>query len=90
MQGRDPRARMDCRTVRDRLFEFLDDELRGDVRSGVERHLDACAPCRDHAARERSFLAAVRAKCPKGDCPETVRARIADEIRRRRESSSLS
>lgn len=72
--------------VHERLYEFLDGELAGDARALIERHLGACAPCRDHAARERAFLAAVRAKCPTGDCPDEVRARIAEEIRRRRES----
>jgi len=70
----------------DRLYEFLDGELTADANASIERHLAACASCRDHAARERAFLAAVRAKCPTGDCPDDVRARIADEIRRRREN----
>ena len=85
MQGHVPNARSDCRMVHDRLYEFLDGELAADAKALIERHLVACAPCRDHAARERAFLAAVRAKCPTGDCPDDVRARIAEEIRRRRE-----
>ena len=85
MQGHVPPARSDCRIVHDRLYEFLDGELGADAKAMIERHLGDCASCRDRAARERAFLAAVRAKCPTGDCPDEVRARIAEEIRRRRD-----
>lgn len=74
-----------CRDVRERIYEYLDEEMPESDRASLSTHLDLCPRCRETAARERAFLAAVRERAVAQDpCPERVRARIAEAIRRRR------
>src|SRR5215218_5860880 len=43
----------DCRRTADRLASYTDDALAPAERADVERHLEACPPCRIAAAREQ-------------------------------------
>lgn len=36
---------MECKDIRERLIEFIDDELSDDAREAVRTHLDTCADC---------------------------------------------
>src|SRR5262245_28276705 len=42
----------ECQRTLDRLASYVDRLLSPDERADVDRHLDACAPCRTIAARE--------------------------------------
>src|SRR5262245_20390933 len=43
----------ECRRVSALLTSYVDEALGTEPRADVERHLGACPPCRDRAARER-------------------------------------
>jgi len=43
----------DCRRTSERLTPYTDDALPAAERADVERHLDACPPCRTAAVREQ-------------------------------------
>ena len=79
---------MPCREVQERIYEYLDDEMTRADRTRLAAHLRNCPPCGELARGEQAFLDAVRARCGAGNCPESVRARVAEEIRRRRERRS--
>src|SRR5262249_1666674 len=50
------RTSMDCSQARDRMFEFLDEELSGGLEEGFRAHLEACPAC----ARELRLLSLPR------------------------------
>lgn len=52
----------DCRRTAERLAAYTDGALAPQERGEVERHLDACPPCRDGASRERGAHAVLRAR----------------------------
>ena len=80
-QARDPAA-FDCAGAMDRLFDFLDGELDAESESQLRTHLEKCAPCFERAGFERRFLEAVQAARESEKCPEKVRARVLNALRR--------
>lgn len=77
---------MSCPAVAALAFEYLDGEMPDAQRSAVDAHVGRCQPCRDQLDRERSFLTSLRS-CMEGEkCPEVVRERIREAMRRRREA----
>ena len=50
----------DCRRTAERLSPFVDNELPAAERADVERHLNACPPCRMAATHESGARAIVR------------------------------
>jgi anti-sigma factor (TIGR02949 family) len=67
-----------CRRTAERLTAYLDDALPRDERQEVERHLDACPPCRTAATEEESGRAVLRA------CADRLRsASVPPQLRTR-------
>lgn len=58
----------ECRRIAERLAEYVDDALAPAERSDVERHLEACPPCRVGASREQGAHTVLRA------CADQLRA----------------
>jgi anti-sigma factor RsiW len=51
---------MDCRKTSERLTPYVDDALPSAERTDVEKHLDACPPCRQSAIEEQGGRTIVR------------------------------
>lgn len=73
---------IDC----DRALAQLQDYLRQEESPGlaplIEAHLERCAPCFRHASFERNFLAMLGSRGADIRCPDTLRQRILDLVRR--------
>jgi len=52
----------DCDRIAERLTEYTDGTLPPEERAEVERHLDACPPCRAGASHERGAHVVLRAR----------------------------
>jgi hypothetical protein len=46
---------LNCKAVRESLWDFMAETLHGDAREGVTRHLEACRDCDLHRAEVRSL-----------------------------------
>ena len=66
-----------CEQVRDRLWFYLDDELRGAERDNLESHLADCEKCRKLFESQRAFLESVRNASPLHTASPELRARVA-------------
>ena len=69
-----------CEQVRDRLWFYLDDELRGAERDDLESHLVDCEKCRKLFESQRAFLESVRNAGPFHTASPQLRARVADLV----------
>ena len=68
----------DCRQTSERLTPYVDDALPPEERTDVERHLDACPPCRQSAVEEQGGRSIVRECAPRlrqPDLPPGLRSR---------------
>ena len=74
-------APIDCAEARTALPLYLDDELGDDDRNAFERHLAACAACREAVAADRALKAAIR-DLPRPGPPPALAARIRDQLPR--------
>jgi len=70
-----------CEESRNRIFLYLDDELRGAERAALESHAHACEACRQALAEERSFLDQVRARSATYRAPKELRLRVEGIVR---------
>jgi anti-sigma factor RsiW len=50
----------DCRETSERLTPYVDDALPPEERTDIERHLNACPPCRQSAVEEQGGRTVVR------------------------------
>lgn len=75
---------MSCRTMRERLAAYADDELGVEAALDVEAHLERCADCRDTIQRQRDLHAAVGALYPALRLPDHVRRPLLRRLRPRR------
>ena len=64
------------------LMDHVKRELPPDIAEAVQRHLEACRPCEQHAEFEARFVFVVEQRLRKDQCPESVRARILDALRK--------
>lgn len=69
-----------CEQVRDRLWFYLDDELRGAERNDLESHLAECEKCRKLFEGQRAFLESVRNAAPLHTASPELRARVVDIV----------
>lgn len=77
-----------CPEVSALAFEYLDGEMPPHRRGVVTAHMARCQRCREHIERERSFLKGLRS-CMAGEkCPDVVRERIREEMRKRSEAQA--
>lgn len=74
-------AETDCRTVLERLYQYLDGEIAGEDYEVVQIHLEECHSCMRHYGFERDFKLLVYRKCSEGRVPEGLAERIRSHIR---------
>jgi mycothiol system anti-sigma-R factor len=69
---------MDCKTVRQALFLYADDELDAELLARFCAHLGLCPECQDQANHARRLVLIVRQRCQclRLSAPERLRVRI--------------
>ena len=80
-----------CRRICDLLAQYADGTLSAVERADVQRHLEACPPCRVIAGKEcgaRQLLRVCADRLRTGQVPETLRSRC-EELSRRSVASRL-
>ena len=80
-----------CRRICDLLAQYADGTLSATERAEVQRHLEACPPCRVVAGKEcgaRQLLRACADRLRAGEVPETLRSRC-QELSRRSDASNV-
>jgi mycothiol system anti-sigma-R factor len=70
----------DCAEVLDRVFDFIDNELKTADRHEIQEHLDECLPCLQKYDLERTVKALVARSCSE-HAPETLREKVLMRIR---------
>ncbi|MGA9748661.1 MAG: mycothiol system anti-sigma-R factor [Nocardioides sp.] len=70
----------DCSEVLDRVFSFIDNELKTADKAEIEQHLDECLPCLQKYDLERTVKALVARSCSE-HAPETLREKVLLRIR---------
>jgi|SRR5579862_503954 len=77
-----PKGGVDCSTVLQQLWEYLDAELGPDRMQAVRTHLALCAKCYPQYDFEKAFLEAI-ATCECTTCaPNDVRCHVMEALRR--------
>lgn len=75
-------TKVDCQQVVRQLWDFLDEELDEERMAAVRAHIARCHCCYPHVDFERAFLEALAASRREGGCPDKVRNRVMDALRR--------
>ena len=70
----------DCVEVLDRVFDFIDNELKNADKDEIQHHLDECLPCLQKYDLERTVKALVARSCSE-HAPETLREKVLMRIR---------
>ena len=74
---------IDCLSVLNEVYLYLDGELSGEQKVQVRQHLDECAPCLRQFGVEREVRALV-ARCCADPAPEGLRSKVMirlDQVR---------
>lgn len=69
-----------CHGLRDRLEEYLDDELPSAMRAAVEAHLQHCPACHAMVEHERQVLLGIRRSLRATTVPSWLEARVSAAI----------
>ena len=72
---------IDCREARDRLQDYLKEELTAERAAEVAAHLVRCRHCFSQAKFEESFLLMLKVKARGTCCPNALRERILAALR---------
>jgi anti-sigma factor (TIGR02949 family) len=75
-------AELDCERALALMQDYLKSEADPALLPLIERHLEACVRCVSHAKFERNFLLVLQARAADVRCPDALRARIAEALRR--------
>jgi mycothiol system anti-sigma-R factor len=70
----------DCAEVLDKVFDFIDNELKTADKQEIQEHLDECLPCLQKYDLERTVKALVARSCSE-HAPETLREKVLMRIR---------
>jgi anti-sigma factor (TIGR02949 family) len=73
---------MDCRKAVELLQDYLKQELTPDTAELIAVHLERCRHCFDHAEYERNFLLMLERKAGGQCCPERLRIKILETLRK--------
>ena len=76
---------IDCREARDRLQDYLKEELTPERAREVAAHLERCRHCFSQSKFEESFLLMLRIKSQRTCCPNALKERILAALRAERE-----
>ena len=71
---------VDCTSVVQELYTFLDGALTIERRETIRHHLDDCNPCLDHYDFEAELRIVISTKC-REEVPQSLKDRIADTLR---------
>ena len=71
---------VDCNSVVQELYTFLDGELTDGRRIQIERHFTGCTDCHEVVEFHASLKMTISAKCQEA-VPDTLRLRIAEALR---------
>ncbi len=74
--------RVNCREALEQLQDYLHREATPELARQIEHHLKVCAPCLSHARFEENFQALLGATASEIRCPDTLRQRICEALRR--------
>ena len=77
---------MDCADCLERLYVYLDRELRPAEVTEVRAHLDDCGGCEENFVIEERFLARVRDCHNEDKAPSALRTRIVTRLRMERDA----
>lgn len=69
---------LNCDEVAERLYSYLDRELSPEEMAAVQRHLNACPPCRRWFVFEENILRFVGECARRVRAPEELAARIRE------------
>lgn len=72
---------IDCREARERLQDYLKQELTPLLAVEVRVHLERCRSCFTHSRFEERFLAMLEERARRETCPGAVRERILRALR---------
>jgi anti-sigma factor (TIGR02949 family) len=72
---------LDCDTVMQQLWDYLDEELTPDRMTAIRAHLAMCARCYPQYEFERAFLVALSGAQAEHSNPEALRKRVAVALR---------
>ena len=67
-----------CEEIRERLTLYLDNELQGDERAGIEAHVHSCASCSAFVEKELAFLNAIRGSAPLHTAAPELKSQVAE------------
>jgi anti-sigma factor (TIGR02949 family) len=76
---------IDCREARERLQDYLKEELTPERAQEMAAHLERCRHCFSQAKFEESFLVMLRVKSQRTCCPNALKERILAALRAERE-----
>jgi anti-sigma factor (TIGR02949 family) len=76
---------IDSREARDRLQDYLKEELTPERAREMAAHLERCRHCFSQAKFEESFLLMLRIKSQRTCCPNALKERILAALRAERE-----
>lgn len=71
---------VDCATVLEQLFSYLDSEETTIDGRVIEEHLKYCGPCMTEHDREKALKLLLRRSCACESAPETLRVRIQESL----------
>ena len=72
---------IDCREAKDRLQDYLKQELTPDLADEVHDHLVRCRSCFGRARFEEALVKILEARARRVTCPDALRERICALLR---------
>lgn len=75
-------SRLECEEALALLIDFVKQELPADVANAVQQHIEACRPCEQQARYETNFVMIVSQRLRLGSCPDDLRDRVLEALRR--------
>lgn len=72
---------IDCKAAKERLQDFLRQELTPELEIEMREHIDRCKHCFTHYRFEANFLVMLETRATREFCPEKLRQRIIDLLR---------
>jgi mycothiol system anti-sigma-R factor len=79
---------VDCSSVLEQVYEYIDQEMADDDIATVKQHLDECSPCLAEYGLEQAVKALVHRSCCE-TAPEELRAKVLSKIRQVQAASAL-
>lgn len=83
MAGDGLRSRMNCRSVKEAVFLFTDNEMEEDVVVSFREHLALCPSCERYLRQKKVVLTQIR-RCRRAAAPKRLRVRILTSLPHRR------